>query len=426
MSGAPKNPWKKILWISGSIIALLLAATMTARFYPNPVDQDIAAIHAMGYPTTEDEIFARSPQKGKNADDAYQQFIEQSRKATDTNDFRRLTYSSNKNPISATDRKDLVAKFRYLLPPIIEGSKAPQWTPRQQRNETYRMWISNEPAIVQDGFRLLMQTAIVDMESHQYTKAMEEFSAGQRIIAQISARPTMNAYLFAGIEDNLLIQALTTVVDDDHSIGTLNRIESLLVASPSPPNPRTAFYAEFVNDVLDARDRAKPEHGADLWTTVQDRFWARSQAQRLSTAIMNAYRDAFAQLPRDENDVEGMRRVFVEIGAKHAKDPALNQNGMTAVTDVWADRCDRYFNQLARHRVLLAGVRVLIARQTSGKYPSSLPSKGDDAIDPFTSRPLVYKVLGNSFVIYSFGPNRVDDGGTQPFYGRPSDIVFRG
>ena len=420
-----KSPWKKILWISGGIVAVLVGATIYAKTYPSPMEQDIAAIHAMGYPTSEAEIVALALQGGENADPIYQKFVTEYRKIADTQDFKRLTYSSNRNPISADLRAKLVEKFRYLLPPLIDGSKKPRWSPTAKKTEedNYKadIWVRFDPVVEQDGFRLLMQTAIADMEARRYVQATDEFQAGQRMIGQMAIRPTASSFFDESLCDYVFLRSLSTVVHEDASPEVLKNIESLLNESPPLPDIRKVFYSQFVADVIDFRDRVKPEHGADLWRTVEDRFWARGQSQRLANALTHVYREAFEQMPRDPNDVDGMRRVFVDVGKKHSKDLILARAGVADETRFWVDRCDRWLEQVARRRVMLAGVRVL--RLPSPSYP--LPGTGEDVIDPFSGRPLVYEIFHGQFVVYSVGKNRVDDGGVEPSYGRPSDIVFR-
>lgn len=71
--------------------------------------------------------------------------------------------------------------------------------------------------------------------------------------------------------------------------------------------------------------------------------------------------------------------------------------GSRAIVD---DVLVRLACQLAEHR---------LAR---GSYPTSLDEiGGDDTIDPLTGEPFVYRREGESFALYSIGPDGVDDGG---------------
>lgn len=46
--------------------------------------------------------------------------------------------------------------------------------------------------------------------------------------------------------------------------------------------------------------------------------------------------------------------------------------------------------------------------------------------DPFSGRPFVYRVTEDGFVLYSVGPNEVDDGGTRHTTGMNGDFIWRG
>jgi hypothetical protein len=87
----------------------------------------------------------------------------------------------------------------------------------------------------------------------------------------------------------------------------------------------------------------------------------------------------------------------------------------------------------AAHEASLRVARVALAlwqqRDTSNGLPENLneliPQLGPLAVlDPFTQKPLIYRRFGNSFVLYSAGPNGIDD---QSGLGRPEDdIVWNG
>jgi hypothetical protein len=63
-----------------------------------------------------------------------------------------------------------------------------------------------------------------------------------------------------------------------------------------------------------------------------------------------------------------------------------------------------------------AGLACKIYRKEHGRYPSSLGELapgllGKEPIDPFTGKPLLYRVQDNGVLIYSLGANQKDDGG---------------
>jgi len=89
----------------------------------------------------------------------------------------------------------------------------------------------------------------------------------------------------------------------------------------------------------------------------------------------------------------------------------------------------RYFYVRTRLRLVYTALRLEAFRKTTGRYPARLSELGDSPYftDPFSGEPFVYRPLGNAYVLYSVGPNGIDDGGT-PFpegrlhRGQPGDI----
>jgi hypothetical protein len=65
-------------------------------------------------------------------------------------------------------------------------------------------------------------------------------------------------------------------------------------------------------------------------------------------------------------------------------------------------------------------------RQQYGDYPESLDVFGDRefVVDPFTDQRFVYRREGDSFTLYSLGPNGVDDGGVHDRRARENDLRY--
>ena len=78
-----------------------------------------------------------------------------------------------------------------------------------------------------------------------------------------------------------------------------------------------------------------------------------------------------------------------------------------------------YLKEAAFEALMLttkAGLACEIFRRNNGRYPESLDVLvpeilGERPLDPFTGKPLSYKIENNELLIYSFGSNEKDDGG---------------
>lgn len=99
--------------------------------------------------------------------------------------------------------------------------------------------------------------------------------------------------------------------------------------------------------------------------------------------------------------------------------PALQQLGRDLVVRSPEDialQVARYTYVRTRLRLLYTALRLEAYRKTHGRYPATLKELGDSPyfIDPFSNKPFVYRPQGSSYVLYSLGPNSIDDGGA-PF-----------
>jgi len=100
--------------------------------------------------------------------------------------------------------------------------------------------------------------------------------------------------------------------------------------------------------------------------------------------------------------------------------------------DAYAVPLYRYHYKKARLQLAYTGFLLEGYRKTHGQYPASLSELGNDPYltDPFSGKPFLYRREGNSFVLYSVGPNGKDDGnapeppGRNFSINRPSDIAF--
>lgn len=84
----------------------------------------------------------------------------------------------------------------------------------------------------------------------------------------------------------------------------------------------------------------------------------------------------------------------------------------------------------ARIRLLAAELALRCYTAESGKPPTALAELIPDhlraaPVDPFSERPLIYRVHGTNWLLYSVGPNRLDEGG-KPFGPSGSGSVRQG
>ncbi|MGQ9737339.1 MAG: hypothetical protein ACUVRT_05395 [Armatimonadota bacterium] len=96
--------------------------------------------------------------------------------------------------------------------------------------------------------------------------------------------------------------------------------------------------------------------------------------------------------------------------------PALQKLGRDLVVRSPADialQVARYTYVQTRLRLLYTALRLEANRKARGRYPTHLRELGDSPyfVAPFANKPFVYRPQGNRYVLYSVGPNTIDDGG---------------
>jgi hypothetical protein len=72
-----------------------------------------------------------------------------------------------------------------------------------------------------------------------------------------------------------------------------------------------------------------------------------------------------------------------------------------------------HFEMTAELRIAQAGLALLLYKKNQGAFPDSLEAlKLQDINDPFSDKTLFYKTEGEGFVLYSVGPDQMNNGGS--------------
>jgi hypothetical protein len=105
-----------------------------------------------------------------------------------------------------------------------------------------------------------------------------------------------------------------------------------------------------------------------------------------------------------------------------AIDPTESRLIMLQITTMPPERTLQSFDQVALDRAATAAMIALERyRLANGKYPASLAELGPLPLDPWSGRPLGYRLLDPStdphrrgYLLYSAGSDQTDNGGTEP------------
>lgn len=146
------------------------------------------------------------------------------------------------------------------------------------------------------------------------------------------------------------------------------------------------------------------------------------------TRFLQFWRETYHNLPKDPADWEGandaMRTLETKLGADQSPSNWANQ----LLLPVFTQAATTVGKVIAQRRLDAVSLRLLGERAKTGAFPTSLPkSWGEEILDPFSGKPLAYKVEGNGFRLWSVGDDRKDDLGQTRIEtgGNGSDLVLR-
>jgi hypothetical protein len=166
----------------------------------------------------------------------------------------------------------------------------------------------------------------------------------------------------------------------------------------SPPR----LKSDFTDEPLPLKEKVSKVAARYLWPKI----WSQNALER--------YYDAQAR--------DHARPPWQRTGVPPPQDPFAPEYG--GVFGAAAGSQSRLMAELQLIRLSLA---LNEFHGSNGRYPAALDELapllgGPSPPDPFTGKPFPYRLEGNSFVLYSVGENRVDDGGT-PGQLRTGDLV---
>ena len=171
------------------------------------------------------------------------------------------------------------------------------------------------------------------------------------------------------------------------------------------------FSAIFSDEVL----AADPNQDRSVVIAISRPF------RTTATADMMAFAEDIVAL--SDRPYYEIRDQLDAIRAREGR--ARYTNPMAWKMPTWADFYVHHFAQEARRDLLCLGLAIEAYRNEHGSYPASLEViaarlGGTLPLDPFTGRPYVYRVSGDTFALYSVGADQTDQGGS-----RSDDVVWR-
>ena len=344
--------WRKALWISIPIIVMLAGATIYARNVPSTIGQDVAAVRALGYPTTWPEMDAIEEKEGANADPFYEQYDRAYWKLNQTNrdNLNSFLDDAKQGTVTPTERARAVNDYRFLLQPLIAGAKQPRWRSVSPPYDDIAVY---EYRIYGGGFRLLVQSALYDAADKDSEKALAEMQAAKGIVAQRYRQRS----LFDATEGDIhWCMAARDLVREDSALAK----QLAQMASAPQVDIKHIFAADFIH--WSETMEGPPRYGEDetLWEKIKDRFYYRAKMQRIDNELIHTYRAVFEKLPKDSNDPAQLRDIWqAEFDKVPTNRDEITRLIVDAFRSSWVRNCDEVLDMQLRHEALSAELEKL-------------------------------------------------------------------
>jgi len=280
---------------------------------------------------------------------------------------------------------------------------------------------------IRDCAGWLRADAAVRVRQADYSEAVEDVMAGMRLGDALAPEPlvisqlvriavcgvmidTIERYLIAGDLSSDHVQQLI------YCIGRADNRDAFADAMATEAYMGSKFFA-------DRRESAGGLFNM-LYTSAIGRYWL-NRDEELYFRTMNQMADV-ARRPYYE-----ARPVLDDIAARVNDTPSARLYSRVLLPQV-APALTRAYAAQARHEAMLDLARMgLIIEQYHGQYGSypslleelTIELGGSIPVDPFTGERYHYDPSGDSFQLYSVGPNLTDDGGRHDI--KQGDIVWR-
>ena len=138
----------------------------------------------------------------------------------------------------------------------------------------------------------------------------------------------------------------------------------------------------------------------------------------LDRKLVEEYNRLIPALSSDPERWEDNAAVLARTAERVGKDLSLLNRTNQELLPLYENLTESIGQSIAERRLTRTVLQALLERAETGKFPSAVPT-----VDPFSHEPFVYRRLGNGFLVYSVGMNRVDDGGGLSPGGYYLDIV---
>jgi len=256
--------------------------------------------------------------------------------------------------------------------------------------------------------------------------ALEDLTAAQKIGRHVGEDPNIIGLLVQVSIESIVQSALDEIIDkhksDAHFLAAAKKMHD---AFGPLPNFRYALGGEVVmgrvalrmikshadfsmQDFSSSGEESKTPRafpGEEIIfssPTVKDAF---------DMKLVHAYRMMYENASPDPDKWEITEKASKEAESQIDADHSISNMPSRVLAPVFSGVPGAIGRMIAHRHLTDTEIRLLLDQTRTGSLPSKLPNYGLSTMDPFSGKPLAYKPSKHGFLLYSFGPDRTDDGG---------------
>lgn len=426
----------KRLWPWGIVVGLVAVLGGREWYSGRAWDRTEAEAHRAGLPTRAVDMVRPPLPKGDNAADDYWNAIP-AYKSIPTQErlLGELYCLTIRKPDAAkrfrdggvsgaVDRGRIEAALKAWKP-VFDWVDRGTSKPGLDWNRDWSLGVDlllPEFASLKNIARALAADAEIAAAHREYGHALHRLRQIRAMAMQLEGEPLVIALLVGttlrGIADR---EAMILAFDHREEAAFVDDIRDFF-KTESIPDIRPALRGETYAG-LKFLEQASDDPGRFIVSMQASDDWRNPSSYLLRTLkigsvknsarskVVERYLAAWKSLPPDATDWQTVEKVCMEIDRRFAGDGSWSGSFAGLVAPTFAHVGQVPADTVARKRIGMTLCDLLDTRRTIRRWPIKLPG-GPHSLDPFTSKPLIYRVAADGFVLYSVRADRRDDGGT--------------
>ena len=415
------NRWR--WWLGIAVSAIVVGALMWVGASRNSVRDDIIALRKDGILTSYDEVEAQKPKPEDNGGPFYQLAINGLAKPPYDKAFNVLEGADSRGlPENSAKVRKAIADLQPMIDLCRRGASKPRCYFPLQKAYTGARTTSIAYAQMSTVCDLLLETAHVKSSNGDTEGALRDLASMTNMLRQMAEAPDLGALQDVDYDYVYELDTLALCMNQhSHDRKFLNGAKALLDNGPPNLSARKivsgslpgyfedytieAAHPELYSDPV-RRRRSRP-------STLATTKWA---LQKALAQRVHFWRVGIESIPDDPNDWAKAKPILNKLMKEKLPWPASELESTNSFM-FYTDKPDIVGTRIAMERVAKQSVAILLCRLDHGSLPDSLPLSGSLAIDPYSGKPLVYRKVRKSFMVYSLGTNGNDDGGNPNDHG---------